>query len=156
MSLRFRLNLLITVLFILILPGGSYYVINEARDAVYDEVTSTATLTLQLIEIGLINASTQNQLEEQNRILEQMTKMEGTRHLQIYYFRSANADRKIPPGPALNISADAPDWFVNLVKPPPIEFRRVIAGEHIPYMEILIRANPSGDWRRESASPGAR
>ena len=151
MSLRFRLNLLITVLFILILAGGSYYVINEARVAVYDEVNSTARLTLQLIEIGLINASTQNQLEEQNKILEQLTRMEGTRHLQIYYSRSANADRNMPAGSVQQISADAPDWFVNLVKPPPIEFRRVIAGGNIPYMEILVRANPSDEitelWR---------
>lgn len=151
MSLRLRLSLLITILFLLILAGGSFYVINNARIAIYEEVNSTASLTLQLIEIGLINASTQTQLEEQNRILEALSNMEGTRHLHIQYFRSVNADRKIPVTADFAITADAPAWFIKLVKPPSIEFRRVIAGEHVPYTEIIIKANPSDEitevWR---------
>ena len=52
MSLRFRLNLLITLLFALILLAGSFYVINNARAAVNEEMQSVSKLTLQLIEIA--------------------------------------------------------------------------------------------------------
>ena len=50
MSLRVRLNLLITTLFLVILLGSSFYVIHNARIAVKGEMESTANLTLQLME----------------------------------------------------------------------------------------------------------
>ena len=55
MSLRFRLNILITLLFALILLAGSFYVINNARTAVQEEMQSVAKLTLQLVEIALMS-----------------------------------------------------------------------------------------------------
>jgi len=44
MSLRFRLNLFITLLFALILVGGSVYVINSARKSVLNEMEAKSIL----------------------------------------------------------------------------------------------------------------
>jgi two-component system sensor histidine kinase UhpB len=145
MSLRFRLNLLISLLFALILLGGSVYVINNARNAVYNEVQSTAGFTLQLIEIAFANAEQQTGVDTQKKVLEQIANMEGIRHLQIELFRATNPDQNIPPGMVSPISAKAPQWFIKLVKPPPIEFRKVFTNPGLYYTEIIIRANPSDE-----------
>ena len=119
--------------------------INNARIAVEDEVQSTARLTLQLIEIAFTNATHQTGVDIQKEVLEQIAHVEGIRHLYIQLYRSVNADQKIPPRAEFPISADAPQWFIKLVKPPPVEFRRVFAGPELPYTEILIKANPSDE-----------
>jgi len=145
MSLRFRLNLLISLLFLLILFGGSIYVINNARKAVNDEVQSTARFTLQLIEIAFANAEQQTGVDTQKLVLEQIANMEGIRHLQIELFRATNPDQNIPPGMVTPVLAKAPQWFIKLVKPPPIEFRKVFTNPGLYYTEIIIRANPSDE-----------
>jgi len=97
MSLRSRLNLLISLLFALILLGGSIYVINNARNAVNSEVQSTARLTLQLIEIAFANAEELSGIDIQKTVLEQIANIEGTRHLHIGLYRAINPDQKKTP-----------------------------------------------------------
>jgi len=145
MSLRSRLNLLISLLFALILLGGSIYVINNARNAVNSEVQSTARLTLQLIEIAFANAEELSGIDIQKTVLEQIANIEGTRHLHIGLYRAINPDQKIPMQVGPPISANAPQWFIKLVKPPPIEFRKVFTDPGNYYTEIIIRANPSDE-----------
>jgi two-component system sensor histidine kinase UhpB len=160
MSLRFRLNLLITTLFLLILLGGSFYVITNVRQAVHDEVKATAHLALQLIEIAISSVETEQETV-QERLLEQIAKLERTRHLRIYiriptvvygdvYSPSVNYNY-LEPVKEMPILSDSPDWFVHLVQPPPLEIRRWLYGPGIPATEILIRADPSDEiteaWR---------
>ena len=52
MSLRFRLNLLLSVMFVTILVLGIVLVIGNARRAVLEETESTARLALQLLEVA--------------------------------------------------------------------------------------------------------
>ena len=145
MSLRSRLNLLISLLFALILLVGSIFVINNARKAINNEVQSTATLTLQLIEIAFAHAEKQTGVDIQKSVLEQIAGMEGTRHLHIDLYRAVNPDEKEPPQLESPITADAPKWFINLVKPPPIEFRKTFTDPGTYYTEIIIKANPSDE-----------
>jgi hypothetical protein len=51
-SLRVRLNLLLSVLFVTILVLGTVLVIGNARRAVLEETESAALLTLQLLELA--------------------------------------------------------------------------------------------------------
>ena len=69
MSLRFRLNMLITLLFALILLAASFYVINNARTAVKEEMQSVSKLTLQLIEIALMSDTASSKSEIQQSVL---------------------------------------------------------------------------------------
>ena len=83
MSLRFRLNILITLLFALILLAGSFYVINNARTAVQEEMQSVAKLTLQLVEIALMSNAGSSTPEIHQEVLEKIANLESTRHLEI-------------------------------------------------------------------------
>ena len=148
MSLRFRLNLFITLLFALIFVSGSIYVIHNARNAVNDEVRATANLTLQLVNIALTNADSSSQVEQQTRVLEKIAALESTRHLNIELYKYDDSVRDKPNQSLVTdipITANAPSWFIKLVKPAPMEFRHVVIEPGVPYTEILIKADPSDE-----------
>src|SRR3970040_2097777 len=96
MSLRFRLNLFIILLFALIFVSGSIYVIHNARKAVKDEVGATAYLTLQLVNIALTNVDSGGQPGEQTRVLEKTAALESTRHLNIALYLHHKPLRRKP------------------------------------------------------------
>jgi len=145
MSLRFRLNMLITLLFALILIAGSFYVINNARTAVKEEMQSVSKLTLQLIEIALMNNTASSTPEFQQSVLENIANLESTRHLEIEIYRTGNIGSMVPVRIIPAINAQAPEWFIQMVKPQPVEYRRVFRESITAYTEILIRANPSDE-----------
>ncbi|MBM2830820.1 MAG: signal transduction histidine kinase, glucose-6-phosphate specific [Gammaproteobacteria bacterium] len=145
LSLRLRLNLFITLLFALILLGGSVIIISNAREAVRDEIQATAHLTLQLIEIAFASTVYDVRFDLREKVLNQIAHLESTRHLDIQLYQSYSTEQKIPPDDEFPISADAPQWFIKMVKPPPIEYRHSIPGTGAPYTVILIRANPSDE-----------
>ncbi len=145
MSLRFRLNMLITLLFALILLAGSFYVINNARTAVKEEMQSVSKLTLQLIEIALMSDTASSTSESQQGVLENIANLESTRHLEIELYKTGNIGSMVPVRIIPTINAQAPEWFIRMVKPQPVEHRRVFRESATAYTEILIRANPSDE-----------
>lgn len=144
MSLRFRLSLLITLVFLMILVGCGVYIIENSRRAIDDEVRSSASLTLHLIAIAFESVAGEKQTGLKTGFLNRISELESSRHLTIEMVQRPNLQQAIPPSPAYHITSEAPSWFINLVKPIPIEFRRVFAGPHDP-VEIIIRANPSNE-----------
>lgn len=151
MTLRFRLNLLITGLFVVVFFGAGVYVVNNARTAVSDEIRSSAGFALQLIELVLASADASAQRELQAEIIGRFSRLESTRHLQIRVLAHGAGDSSVPPGLRPALDAKAPRWFVRLVEPTPMEFRRVLAVGMQPRIEILILADPSDEisevWR---------
>jgi len=145
MSLRFRLNMLITLLFALILLAGSFYVINNARTAVKEEMQSVSKLTLQLIEIALMSNTASSTSEIQQSVLESIANLESTRHLEIELYKTGNIGSMVPVKIIPTIDAQAPEWFIRMVKPQHVEYRRVFRESLTAYTEILIRANPSDE-----------
>lgn len=144
MSLRFRLNLFISLLFLLVLISGSYYVLNNARQSVKDEAKATATLTLQLINIAITSAEESNAINLQH-VIEQIANLESVRHLDIDIYQANNPYRTshtIGSGKSVYTTPKAPTWFIQLVKSPPMEFRQVIDEPGMRYTEIIVRANP--------------
>ncbi|HEX6996938.1 MAG TPA: ATP-binding protein [Gammaproteobacteria bacterium] len=145
MSLRARLNLLLTVMFLLVLGLGALLVIYNAKRAVEAETQSTARLALQLIEMALAGAPG---AAPPDRLLGRLGGLEGARHLQVALVEGG---RETPLGGApRERTADAPDWFVRLVAPAPIEFRRPLPGGGRE-AEIVVRADPADEieesWR---------
>ncbi len=142
MSLRLRLSLLMTLLFLIILAATGYVVIENARKAIEDEIHSSAKLTIQLLEIAFSsveNQSTQKKVE----LLEKISNMESSRHLTIDLIRHSNS-RHAPFLPEHNIPPEVPEWFLKQVKPSPIEFRRNFPSNDLP-IEVIIKANPADE-----------
>lgn len=82
MTLRFRLNLLITLLFIVVFFSAGVYIVSNARAAVREEIGSSAHFALQLVELVLAGAGSDadTQREIQRDIIGKFSRLESTRH----------------------------------------------------------------------------
>ncbi len=145
MSLRTRLNLLITLCFGLTLILGTIFVIQQARNAVEEEVSSTANLTLRLVEVALSNIPPEDATVIQRQVVRQIARLGETRHLHIE-IRKQGVPVLDTLGPMRSRdTAQAPDWFVSLIGPSPMEFRRVLSSAGVPETEIIIRADANDE-----------
>ncbi|MGQ0656698.1 MAG: LapD/MoxY N-terminal periplasmic domain-containing protein [Chromatiales bacterium] len=147
MSLRFRLNLLITLMFLLILTTGALLVIHHARRAVAEETNSTANLTLNLLEVAF--AQTGPDADPLEAVLRKLSSFEETRHLHIELIGMDSRPQRGYPHVTVMHQTEAPDWFVRLVTPPPLELRREVSKPGLSRMQIVIETDP-GDEIREA------
>jgi two-component system, NarL family, sensor histidine kinase UhpB len=142
MTLRARLNLVITALFALILVLGVLLVIRNAQQAVHEELRATSHLTLQLLEVAL--GSTAGQADEP-RLLRQIVALETTRHLDIELRLpegSLQAGNGIDGAPR---TTTAPAWFKRWVAPEPLHYAHALPLPGGLEGEILLRADPADE-----------
>jgi len=144
MSLRIRLNLLITLLFISLFICSSFYIITNARNAVQQEVESTANLALQLIQVAFTSTSLESDEQKQIQVLRKLSELDLTRHLHIDIQSSNDVLTPVEEFSDLN-DVKAPDWFIKLVEPPPTEIRHWLYNPVEPPKGIIIRADPSDE-----------
>jgi two-component system, NarL family, sensor histidine kinase UhpB len=144
MSLRIRLNLLITLLFVSLFICSSFYIIANARNAVQHEVESTANLALQLIEIAFTSTSLESDEQKQIQLLNRLSELDLTRHLHIDIQSSNNVLTPVEEFADLK-DIKAPNWFVKLVEPPPTEIRHWLYNPVEPPKGIIIRADPADE-----------
>ena len=144
MSLRIRLNFLITILFISLFVCSSFYIIANARDAVQHEVESTANLALQLIEIAFSSTILKSDKQKQIEVLKKLSEQDLTRHLHIDI---ANSNDLITPHEEYAVLKviKAPKWFVKLVTPPSTVIRHWLYNPIEPPRGIVIRADPADE-----------
>ena len=143
MSLRFRLNLLIILIFLAILLAGSWLVIQNARKALAEETESTANLTLQLLELAFIQSSPNNQVIHQSKLMRQIKEFGKARHLHIEIIHGKDLEPfpKSEPG----YKSDTPDWFVKMVEPTSVVLRQSILVPGMPASELVIRPDPADE-----------
>lgn len=149
MSLRARLNLLITLLFILCMFGAGAYVVNNAREGIIQRIETAAHLTMQLIEATMITDKTGSETEQ--RLLVQLAGLEITEHLKIFISHEQTGIPQDTVNYHSGSTGDVPRWFVRLVKPDTTEFRRVISRPGLPYTSIVVWSDPINEiteaWR---------
>ena len=146
MSLRFRLNLLLSVMFVTILVLGIVLVIGNARRAVLEETESTARLALQLLEVAYDAADPAGVAALQGRLRAQLGDFESARHLQVLLVEGG---RELSSPVRRAVPVAAPQWFVRLVEPGATELRRSRCAAAQAGAEIVVRADP-GDEIAES------
>lgn len=144
MSLRVRLNLLITLLFFGSFIFGSFYIISNARNSVRDEVKSTADFALQLIHIAISSSSLEQDTDKHLALLNSLAKLDKTRDLHIEILGPTSSLMPNEEFDVLN-NTNAPDWFVKLVQPPATEFRQWFYNPMVNPTGVIIRADPSDE-----------
>ena len=141
MSLRIRLNILITTLLIILFLCSSFYTISHARNSVHSEVESSTQLALQLIQAASAFMLPNSDEQKQVKFLRKLTELDTIRHIHIE-IRSPT-DVLIPAEDnILFLKSDAPRWFVSLVKPPATEIRRWLYTPVTTPIDILIKPDP--------------
>ena len=145
MSLRFRLTLVITLLFIAVLCAGSSYAIISARKTVTEEMQSAALLTSNMLTASISTIQSSGNLGLYDQLLSELAQLEATRRQQILISLDLGVGNAQPLQPPLPVDADAPVWFINLVEPPVMEFKRVFTSVGGSGTEVIIRADPSAE-----------
>lgn len=121
MSLKLRLNIIITVLLILIVLAGTVLTLANARQNVRAEVASAEKLTLYLFDTAILNNS---KLLEKNKANQpfQLQRLNHMRHLRIEFQdlqgRTLDSNQT---GTTRQFRSEAPDWFealLNRITPP--------------------------------------
>ena len=141
MSLRIRLNILITTLLVILFLCSSFYMITHARLSVQSEVESSTQLALQLIQAASTSSSPAAGDHSHINVLRTLTELKMIRHLHIE-IRSPT-DIHIPTNiETIYEESDVPDWFINLVQPQSTEIRRWIYTPVTKPIDILIQPDP--------------
>ena len=148
MSLRVRLNLLISAMFVTILVLGTVLVILNARRAVLQETESTAGLALQLIEAAYADIGLDGATAPLELLRGRLDGLAGARHLQVLIVTDG---RELALASPRTATAGAPRWFARLVAPAAMELRRPLMGNVRASTEIVVRADPDDEiaesWR---------
>ncbi|MEY4640744.1 MAG: hypothetical protein RLZZ227_738 [Pseudomonadota bacterium] len=132
MSLRIRLTLIVSLLFVVGMLLGLSFLISSARQRVADEVGAAAVLTVELLESMLLDTPVQDRAQ----LLRRLQGIENARHLDIYL---QGAEDTIP---ERSNAARAPSWFVYLVQAQELQYAlRSGNGDE----RIIIRTNPTDE-----------
>src|SRR5690606_19472281 len=113
MSLRIRLTLIISLLFLCSMLLSVTFLVFSARQRVANEVQATATLTFQLLD-ALLPASAGAGIND-DALLAQLAAMDGFRHMEIR-INQAGESRAAPTEADADDAPSAPAWFTRLVR----------------------------------------
>ncbi len=136
MSLRARLSLIISLLFLTGMILGIGFQISIARQRIAIEMESAAALAYQLIDSPALNSAAALD-NETSALRQQLYSVEDVRHLDIS-IRSANGTQRsllADPQPV-----QAPAWFLYLVGTEPIEISKPL--DNSTGDLLVIRTNP--------------
>ena len=148
MTLRVRLNLLISAMFVTILVLGTVLVIANARGAVLQEIESSAQLALHLIEVPSGEAARAGPATRLEHLRGQLGALAGARHLEVLLVADGRETALLRPRAS---TGTVPRWFARLVAPAPMELRRPLTDDPLAGAEVVVRANPDDEiaesWR---------
>lgn len=145
MSLKFRLNLIITALLLLMMVIGAWEMIRNAREDVRAEVESTASLALHLLDTEIL-AYAATPIGGPDVRPFRLSALGNVRHLRIEFFDVSGTLRDSNM-PAAGMKRDVPpDWFTSMMSamsPPWKETRRSILFGGRLIGELVITPDPS-------------
>lgn len=147
LSLKLRLNVLITALLALMLLIGAMQLIVNAREDVRAEIESTAVLVEHLLDAEiayLVSSGNAGVLERPFRLDE----LRHIRHFRIEYFdvRGRLRDSNHPAAPAETGDNHAPQWFAGMMERVELDWsgtRRQVVVNGRYFGELVITPDPS-------------
>jgi two-component system sensor histidine kinase UhpB len=124
MSLRFRINLVITLVIVVFTIATGNLLIEETRRSIREEMEAGTRITAQLLETVIANTRPSVQDATHNQIL--LSFLQRVGRVRANEIRLYDGDDKLlytSPPPVYKRGRWAPQWFTELVKPQLIDFR---------------------------------
>jgi two-component system sensor histidine kinase UhpB len=151
LSLKLRFNLLITAILLLSMGLGGVLIIENNRRAVRNEIEASTELTL-----GLLDATTDNLHfsaaqgpEFRQRLAAYVAALSPIRHVRLQVLDSSGRPLVKTPVGTQGRSARAPAWFVRLVAPKPIVYRKPIRADGAPYGFVVVSTHPADEMAED-------
>jgi PAS domain S-box-containing protein len=139
MSLRFRINLVLTILVAIFAFGTVAVIVEDAQKSVREEMEAGTRITTQLLETVIAGAGRSADMGRRNEaILEFLRQVGRVRAHEIQLYDANESLIYTSPPSIYKTGRDAPDWFAELVRPKISELRL-----NIPGGTIVIRPDSS-------------
>src|SRR5258708_2360985 len=139
MSLRFRINLVITLVIAAFTIATGNLLIEETRRSIREEMEAGTRITAQLLETVIANTHSSIQDAPHNQILLSFLQRVGrVRANEIRLYDGNDNLLYTSPPPVYKRGRWAPQWFTDLVKPRLTEFRL-----NLPNGTVVITPDPS-------------
>ena len=112
MNLRYRLNLIVTAVLLIILVIGAVKAIHNAREDVRAEVASTMDFALHMLDAELSHFRFRDKvLSDESQSPFMLSKLAGVRHLRIEFYGPTNQLIESNEDENSNEHQPYPDWF---------------------------------------------
>ncbi len=145
MSLRFRLNLLITLLSLAFIVVIGTLLVNDTRVSIRERVEAASRVTVQLLDTVIVSSAINPEMGPTHLVLQGFLQSLGyvrSSHIVLYNYEG----RELYHSPDSTFKSDVypPDWFVRLVEPKVETVERKIR-----YGTLVISSSAAGSIREE-------
>ncbi|MEX1201060.1 MAG: LapD/MoxY N-terminal periplasmic domain-containing protein [Methylophaga sp.] len=150
MSLKLRLLIIVSLILIINFAAASYFLVQNARQAVAAEMASSTQLARGLLINALPTLRFSNDLSERLTLI--VDSVRHTRHIRAW-FEDMNGQPLIGQEERMAFfnKPDAPDWFIRIMEPEAVAFRRLITKGSQSFGYLVVEADPSDEvtevWR---------
>ncbi|WP_430008922.1 ATP-binding protein [Methylophaga lonarensis] len=142
MSLKLRLLIIVTIILLINFAAAGYFMVQNGRKAVAAEMESSTQLARGLLINALPTLRFSNDLSERLTLI--VDSVRHTRHIRAW-FEDMNGRPLIGQEERAGFfnKPDAPDWFIRLMEPEAVAFRRLITKGSQSYGYLVVEADPS-------------
>lgn len=150
MSLKFRIVVIVTIILLINFMAAGFFMVKNAKQALAAEMASSTQLAKGLLINALPTLRFSNDIS--NRLALIVDSVRDTRHIRAW-FEDMYGQPLI--GQEENAKffnkPDAPDWFIKIMEPEAVAFRRLITKGSKSYGYLVVEADPSDEvtevWR---------
>lgn len=144
MSLRFRLNLLITVLLLIFMAGVGFVIIKDTRTSIKEGVEAGTRVTTQLLDTVIVSSYRNPEFGSTQDVLKSFLESLGhVRNLDISLYDGAGHLIYLSPPSTFLTEQGPPAWFTKLVAP-----AQEVTTRRIRYFgQLILTPNPGGAIR---------
>jgi two-component system sensor histidine kinase UhpB len=143
MSLRLRLNLLITSLSLAFMLASGVVIVNDAKTSIKERVEAASRVTVQLLDNIILSSTLNPSLGNTTDVLNSFLRSLGyvrSSEIVLYDIRG-NVMYESPPS-SYRSEVHPPAWFVKMVSPRPEVIQRPVR-----YGMLIVKSNASGSIR---------
>jgi hypothetical protein len=143
LSLRFRLNLLITVLMLLFMLAMGTVIIKGTRSSIQEGVETATRVTTQLLDTVIVSAFRNPELGATHEVLHSfLISLGHVRSNDILLYDASGRQIYHSPPSKYRVDEEPPAWFSVLVKP-----KTETVTRRVQYGTLVITSNPGGAIR---------
>jgi len=144
MSLKFRLLLIVSLILLINFMAAGYFMVNNARQALESEMASSTQLAKGLLINALPTLRFSNDLSERLTLI--VDSVRDTRHIRAW-FEDMHGQPLIGHEDFTGFinKPDAPNWFIKLMEPEAVAFRRLITKGSKSFGYLVVEADPSDE-----------
>ena len=144
MSLKLRLLIIVSIILLINFAAAGYFMVQNARLALAQEMASSTQLAKGLLVNALPTLRFSNDLSERLTLI--VDSVRHTRHIRAW-FGDMHGQPLIGQEDQTGFfnKPDAPDWFIRMMEPEAVAFRRLITKGSKSYGYLVVEADPSDE-----------